>query len=62
LIEEEEEINLNIWKNVKSQFQHHFPTKMKTPIVEEMQKVHPKTKATLQGLFLQSKTKANLRS
>jgi hypothetical protein len=43
---EEEEINLNIWKNVNSQFQQHFPTKMKTPNFKEIQKVHPKIKAT----------------
>ena len=46
LIKEEEEINLNIWKNVKSQFQQHFPTRMKTLIVKEIQNVYPKTKAT----------------
>jgi hypothetical protein len=25
MIEQEEKINLNVWKNVKSQFQHCFP-------------------------------------
>jgi hypothetical protein len=35
MIEEEEEINLNIWKNVKSQFQQHFPAKLRTTIVKE---------------------------
>ncbi len=46
LIKEEEEINLNIWKNFISQFQQHFPTRMKTLIVKEIQNVYPKTKAT----------------
>jgi hypothetical protein len=45
-LQEEEEINLNIWRNVKSQFQQYFPTKMKTPIPKKVQKVHPKTKAS----------------
>jgi hypothetical protein len=49
---EEEEINLNIWENVKSQFQKHFPTIMKTPTIKEIQKVHPRT-------MVHPKTKTN---
>ena len=35
MIEEEEEINLNIWKNVKRQFQMRFPAKPKPTMVKE---------------------------
>jgi hypothetical protein len=43
---EEEEINLNIWENLKSQFQEYYPMKIKTPIAKKIQKVHPKRKAS----------------
>jgi hypothetical protein len=42
--EEEEEINLNIWENVKSQFQQIFPTKTMTPTVKEVRPVNQKPK------------------
>jgi hypothetical protein len=44
MIKEEEEINLNIWKNVKSQFQQHFQAKHRTTMVKENPRVHSKTK------------------
>ncbi len=44
MIEEEEEINLNILKNVKRQFQMHFPAKYKPTMVKENPKVHAKKK------------------
>jgi hypothetical protein len=46
--EEEEEVNLNIWKNIKRQFQQHFPAKHKPTMVKENPKVD-----------LKKKTKAN---
>ncbi len=42
MIEEKEEINLNIWKNVKRQFQMHFPAKHKPTMVKENPKVQEK--------------------
>ncbi len=40
MIEEEEEINLNIWNNVKRQFQMRFPAKPKPTMVKNNPKVH----------------------
>jgi hypothetical protein len=44
MIKDEEEINLNIWKNIKRQFQQHFPAKHKPTMVKENPKVHSKKK------------------
>jgi|LakMenEpi03Aug12_release.lakeMendotaPanAssembly.Ray.scaffolds.fasta_scaffold1318103_2 hypothetical protein len=44
MIEDEEEINLNIWNNIKSLFQKYFPTKNKTLITKENRKIHLETK------------------
>ncbi len=44
MIEEEEEINLNIWKNFKRQFQMCFPAKHKPTMVKENPKGHSKKK------------------
>ena len=35
MIEEEEEINLNIWDNVKRQFQMHFPAKTRPTMTKD---------------------------
>jgi hypothetical protein len=51
MIKEEEEINLNIWKNVKSQFQQHFPAKYRTTIVKEKSRVHLKMNKNCLGSF-----------
>ena len=47
MIEEEEEINLNIWENVKRQFQMHFPAKPRPTMTKDNPKVRSekKTKA-----------------
>jgi hypothetical protein len=42
MIEEEEEINLNIWENVKRQFQMHFPAKTRPTMTKDNPKVRRK--------------------
>ncbi len=44
MIEEEEEINLNIWKNVKRQFKMCFPAKPKPTMLKDNPKVRSKKK------------------
>jgi hypothetical protein len=44
MIKEEEEINFNTWKNVKRQFQQHFPANHKPMMFNENPKVHSKKK------------------
>ncbi len=47
MIEEEEEINLNIWENVERQFQMHFPAKTRPTMTKDNPRVRSekKTKA-----------------
>ena len=66
MIEEEEEINLNIWENVKRQFQMHFPAKTRPTMTKDNPKVRSekKTKANrmprvIQGVNEEIKTFAN---
>ena len=63
---EEEEINLNIWKNVKRQFQMHFPAKTRPTMTKDNPKVcsEKKTKANrmprvIQGVTEEIKTFAD---
>jgi hypothetical protein len=66
MIEEEEEINLNIWKNIKRQFQMCFPAKPKPTMVKNNPKVYSKKKTkanrmprVIQGVTEEIKTFAN---
>jgi hypothetical protein len=42
MIKEEEEINLNIWENIKRQFQMHFPAKTRPTMTKDNPKVQRK--------------------